>query len=155
MLHQNRVLQGCSALKSSEGLLIHELYSFLEQIASCRLRYRVAWLILMAESLRVRDRRAKTSKFICVRQVNFTFEALVSSPNHCILTAESERNLHLKSTTAAQHASASGGHELVIQPADTSWSYTECATDAQAGDRQVGRKAQLSNITAAKTYVSL
>lgn len=26
-------------------------------------------------------------------------------------------------------------------------------TDTQAGDRQVGRKAQLSNITAAKTYV--
>ena len=27
--------------------------------------------------------------------------------------------------------------------------------DTQSGDRQVGRKAQLSNITAAKTYVTL
>ena len=92
MLHQNRGLQGSSALKSSEGSLIHESYSFLEQIADGRLQYRVAWLILVAESLRVRDRRAKTSKYICVRQVNFTCEALVSSPNHRILTAESERN---------------------------------------------------------------
>ena len=104
ILNQNRILLGSSALQSSEGLLIHESYTASEikllVVRGVVCNSGSAWLVhIEAESFRVRDRRAKTSKFICVRQLDFSFEALEPSPNHRIVTTKSSRFLYRISAT--------------------------------------------------------
>lgn len=70
----------------------------------------------------------------------------------CVYRTRARFVLTFEFTLEHRQYAGSGGGDEFVPLFDIADDIANPSTDTNAGDRQVGRRAQLSNITAAKTY---